>query len=100
MQTFWLLFVNVDGNQSLFSTAFVPCSNRERKAEIEQSCGLQLDWHRSEDQKLSKIVVANAVEGYNKALWSEYIQWHFGNVQKFEQAFKPYMKAAYQVIKN
>ena len=71
-----------------------------RKAEIEQSCGLQLDWRRSEDQKLSKIVVANAVEGYNKALWSEYIQWHFENVQRFEQVFKPYMKDAYQVIKN
>lgn len=70
-----------------------------RKAEIEQSCGLQLDWRRSDDQKLSKIVVANAVEGYNKARWPEYIQWHFENVQKFELVFKPYMKDAYQVIK-
>ena len=85
---------NKEHNKKLFDFFY------ERKAEIEQSCGLQLDWRRSEDQKLSKIVVANAVEGYNKALWSEYIQWHFGNVQKFEQAFKPYMKAAYQVIKN
>ena len=71
-----------------------------RKAEIEQSCGLQLTWLRSDNQKLSKIVVANAVEGYNKAFWPEYIQWHFEHVQKFEQVFKPYMKDAYQVIKN
>lgn len=71
----------------------------ERKAEIEQSCGLQLDWRRSDDQKLSKIVVANAVDGYNKAHWPEYIQWHFENVQRFEQVFKPYMKDAYQVTK-
>lgn len=70
-----------------------------RKAEIEQSCGLQLTWLRSENQKLSKIIVANAVEGYNKSFWPEFIQWHFENVQKFEQAFKPYMKDAYQVIK-
>ena len=70
------------------------------KAQIEQSCGLQLTWFRSDNQKLSKITVANAVEGYNKVLWPEYIQWHFGHVQKFEQVFKPYMKDVYQVIKN
>lgn len=70
-----------------------------RKAEIERSCGLQLDWRRSDDQKLSKIVIVNAVEGYNKAHWPEYIRWHFENVQKFEQVFKPYMKDAYQLIK-
>ena len=50
-------------------------------------------------QKLSKIMVVNAVEGYNKAFWPEYIQWHFEHVQKFERVFKPYMKDAYQVIK-
>ena len=44
-------------------------------------------------------MVVNAVEGYNKAFWPEYIQWHFEHVQKFEQVFKPYMKDAYQVIK-
>ena len=84
---------NIENNKKLFDFFYA------RKAEIEQSCGLQLDWRRSEDQKLSKIVVANAVEGYNKAFWPEYIQWHFEHVQKFEQVFKPYMKDAYQVIK-
>ena len=84
---------NIEKNKKLFDFFYA------RKAEIEQSCGLQLDWRRSEDQKLSKIVVVNAVEGYNKAFWPEYIQWHFEHVQKFEQVFKPYMKDAYQVIK-
>ena len=84
---------NIENNKKLFDFFYA------RKAEIEQSCGLQLDWRRSEDQKLSKIVVVNAVEGYNKAFWPEYIQWHFEHVQKFEQVFKPYMKDAYQVIK-
>lgn len=84
---------NIENNKKLFDFFYA------RKAEIEQSCGLQLDWRRSEDQKLSKIVVVNAVEGYDKAHWPEYIQWHFEHVQKFEQVFKPYMKDAYQVIK-
>lgn len=84
---------NIENNKKLFDFFYA------RKAEIEQSCGLQLDWRRSEDQKLSKIVVVNAVEGYHKAHWPEYIQWHFEHVQKFEQVFKPYMKDAYQVIK-
>ena len=84
---------NIEKNKKLFDFFYA------RKAEIEQSCGLQLDWRRSEDQKLSKIVVVNAVEGYNKAFWPEYIQWHFEHVQKLEQAFKPYMNEAYQVIK-
>ncbi|WP_180079224.1 DUF4268 domain-containing protein [Acinetobacter sp. YH12251] len=84
---------NIEKNKKLFDFFYA------RKAEIEQSCGLHLDWRRSEDQKLSKIVVVNAVEGYNKAFWPEYIQWHFEHVQKFEQVFKPYMKDAYQVIK-
>ena len=84
---------SIEHNKKLFDFFYA------RKTEIELSCGLQLDWRRSEDQKLSKIVVANAVEGYNKTHWPEYIQWHFENVQKFEQVFKPYMKDAYQVIK-
>ncbi|WP_349929281.1 DUF4268 domain-containing protein [Acinetobacter sp. A1-4-2] len=70
-----------------------------RKAEIEQSCGLHLHWLKLENQKLSKIVISTAVDGYNKEKWPEYIQWHFEHVQKFEQVFKPYMKDAYQVIK-
>ena len=85
---------NTEHNKKLFDFFY------ERKAEIEQSCGLQLTWLRSDNQKLSKIVVANAVEVYNKAFWPEYIQWHFEHVQKFERMFKPYMKDAYQVIKN
>lgn len=85
---------NTEQNKKLFDFFY------ERKAEIEHSCDLQLAWLRSDNQKLSKIVIANAVEGYNKALWPEYIQWHFEHVQKFEQVFKPYMKDAYQVIKN
>lgn len=84
---------NTEHNKKLFDFFY------ERKAKIEQSCGLQLTWLRSDNQKLSKIVVANAVEGYNKVFWPEYIHWHFEHVQKFEQVFKPYMKDAYQVIK-
>ena len=84
---------NTEHNKKLFDFF------NERKAEIEQSCGLHLHWLKLKNQKLSKIVVTNAVDGYNKALWPEYIQWHFENVQKFEQVFKPYMKDAYQVIK-
>ncbi len=84
---------NIENNKKLFDFFYA------RKAEIEQSCDLQLTWLRSDNQKLSKIVVANAVEGYNKALWPDYIQWHFEHVKKFEQVFKPYMKDAYQVIK-
>lgn len=69
---------NIENNKKLFDFFYA------RKAEIEQSCDLQLTWLRSDNQKLSKIVVANAVEGYNKALWPDYIQWHFEHVKKFE----------------
>ena len=84
---------SIEHNKKLFDFFYA------RKAEIEESCGLHLHWLKLENQKLSKIVVANAVEGYNKERWLEYIQWHFEHVQKFEQLFKPYMKDAYQVIK-
>ena len=84
---------STEDNKKLFDFFYA------RKAEIEQSCGLQLTWLRSDDQKLSKTVISTAVEGYNKEKWSEYIQWHYEHVQKFEQVFKPYMKDAYQVIK-
>lgn len=83
---------NTEHNKKLFDFFY------ERKAQIEQSCGLHLNWLRSENQKLSKIVIGKAVDGYNKEKWSEYIKWHFEHVQKFEQVFKPYMKDAYQVI--
>ncbi len=84
---------NTEHNKKLFDFFYA------RKAQIEQCCGLRLNWLRSENQKLSKIVIGKAVDGYNKEKWSEYIQWHFEHVQKFEQVFKPYMKDAYQIIK-
>ena len=84
---------NTEHNKKLFDFFYA------QKAQVEQSYGLQLTWLRSENQKLSKIVISTAVEGYNKEKWSEYIQWHYEHVQKFEQVFKPYMKDAYQVIK-
>lgn len=31
---------------------------------------------------------------------SSHIAWHLEHIQKLEQAFKPYMNEAYQVIKN
>lgn len=84
---------NTEHNKKLFDFFYA------QKAQIEQICGLQLTWLRSENQKLSKIVISTAVDGYNKEQWSEYIQWHFEHVQKFEQVFKPYMNEAYQIIK-
>lgn len=84
---------NTEHNKKLFDFFYA------QKAQIEQICGLQLTWLRSENQKLSKIVISTAVDGYNKEQWSEHIQWHFEHVQKFEQVFKPYMNEAYQIIK-
>lgn len=81
---------NIEHNKKLFDFFYA------RKTHIEQSCGLQLHWRRSDNQKLSKIVISTAVDGYNKEKWSAYIQWHFEHVQKFEGVFKTYMKDAYQ----
>ncbi|MFH7806448.1 DUF4268 domain-containing protein [Acinetobacter sp. BSP-53] len=70
-----------------------------RKAEIEAKFGHPLDWLRLDNKKSSRIEFSLPIEGHNQDLWQDYTAWHLEHIQKLEQAFKPYMKDAYQVIK-
>jgi hypothetical protein len=71
-----------------------------RKQEIEAKFGHPLDWLRLDNKKSSRIEFSLPIEGHNQDLWQDYTAWHLEHIQKLEQAFKPYMKDAYQVIKN
>ena len=70
-----------------------------RKQEIEAKFGHPLDWLRLDNKKSSRIEFSWPIEGHNQDLWQDYTAWHLEHIQKLEQAFKPYMKDAYQVIK-
>ncbi|WP_288401408.1 DUF4268 domain-containing protein [uncultured Acinetobacter sp.] len=71
----------------------------ESKDEIERKFGHPLDWLRLEDKISSRIQFTINVDGHNPDLWQSYMAWHLEHIQKLEQAFKPYMNEAYQVIK-
>lgn len=71
----------------------------ERKDEIEHKFGQPLDWLRLDAKKSSRIEFLFYTDGHNQELWKNHIAWHLEHIQKLEQAFKPYMNEAYQVIK-
>ena len=71
----------------------------ERKDEIERKFGKPLDWLRLDTKKSSRIEILLYTDGHNQDLWQSHIAWQLEHIQKLEQAFKPYMKEAYQVIK-
>lgn len=71
-----------------------------RKQEIEAKFGHRMDWLRLDNKKSSRIEFSLLIEGHNQDLWQDYTAWHLEHIQKLEQAFKPYMKDAYEVIKN
>lgn len=48
---------------------------------------------------LQNFYATKPTEGHNPDLWQSYTAWHLEHIQKLEQAFKPYMNEAYQVIK-
>ncbi len=69
------------------------------KDEIERNFGHSLDWLRLEDKKSSRIEFTIDVDAHNPDLWHRHIVWHLAYIQKLEQAFKPFMSEAHQVIK-
>lgn len=83
----------IDKNKRLFDFFLT------KKHEIEKLFGSELTWLRLDNQKLSKVLVKTSADGYVTELWPQHFQWHFENVQKLEQAFRPYMSDAYQAIK-
>jgi len=80
-------------NKKLFDFFF------ERKDEIEGKFGHALDWLRLDNKKSSRIEFTLYTDGHNQDRWQSYTAWHLEHIQKLEQAFKPYMTAAYQIIK-
>ncbi|MEQ1321046.1 DUF4268 domain-containing protein [Acinetobacter guillouiae] len=80
-------------NKKLFDFFF------ERKNEIERKFGHELKWLKLEDKKSSRIEFGIDVDGYNKELWLVHTEWHLEQIQKLENAFRPYMVEAYQAIK-
>ena len=83
-----------DENKRLFDFFY------KQKEEIEKIFGQQLQWLRLDDRKSSRIQYVKYVDGYNSELWQEYIVWHFKQVTKIEELFKPLMKEAYRDLED
>jgi len=84
---------NVVENKKLFDFFY------ERKDEIELKFGHALSWLKLDDRKSSRIEFCIEVDAYRQELWQKHTLWHLEHIQKLENAFRPYMAEAYQVIK-
>ncbi len=84
---------NIEKNKKIFDFFYA------RKNEIEHKFGQPLEWLRLDAKKSSRIEFILNTDGHNQDLWQSHIAWHLEHIQKLEQAFKPYMNEAYQVIK-
>ena len=61
----------------------------ERKIEIETAFGKPLVWQRLDEKKACRIKYAKAYEGYDRANWSEMVDWLVEHVAKLEKTFRP-----------
>jgi len=72
----------------------------ERKEQIETTFGDKLEWMRLDDKKASRINFRLAVDGYDQAQWSSYIQWHLEHMTRLEQAFKQFIREAGEALRD
>ncbi|MDW7548611.1 DUF4268 domain-containing protein [Pseudoalteromonas peptidolytica] len=79
----WLGRSSKDDNKFMFDWLF------EKKEQIEETFGQEIEWLRLNDKKSSRIQLSKAVNGKDEANWSEYIQWLVTHISKLESSLKP-----------
>jgi hypothetical protein len=57
-----------------------------QKDKIEANFGAPLTWQPLPNRKACRIQFAKSVDGYDKANWSEMIQWLVEHMSRFEKA--------------
>ncbi len=68
-------------NKRLFDQLFA------RRAEIEAAFGHTLEWRRMDDKQQSRIVYAQAFDGYDKESWPDMLAWLTGHIRALAAAF-------------
>ena len=59
----------------------------QQKKEIEERFGAELQWHRLDDKKASRICYAHPFDGFNDENWPDMIEWLHEHFVKLEEAF-------------
>lgn len=68
-------------NKRLFDQLF------GRRTEIETAFGHTLEWRRMDDKKQSRIVYAQAFDGYDKESWPDMLAWLSRHIRRLAAAF-------------
>ena len=71
-----------------------------KKEIIESRFGSSLDWLRLDDKKSSRIQFSVQVDSYDKSKWNNHFEWHSENIKNLQASFKPFIKEAYQYMKQ
>ncbi len=61
----------------------------DAKAAIESEVGAALDWREMPDKKVSRILVEQQIDLWDKANWPKAYEWFAQKVEVFEKAFAP-----------
>lgn len=77
----WLARSDADENKWIFDQL-----TRE-KQEIELRFGHELEWHRLDEKKSSRICRSQPFDGFNREVWPEMIKWLCENIVNLEKAF-------------
>ena len=72
----------------------------EQKQSIETQFGNELDWHRLDDKKSSRIAFAHDFDGFNESSWPAMIDWFCEHIIRFERAFAEPLVRADQQLKS
>lgn len=70
-----------DENKWLFDELY------KEKEKFEHAVGVELDWRRIDDKKVSMMVCKTPVQGYSKENWPEMIAWLVDHYKKMDRAF-------------
>lgn len=72
----------------------------EKKDEIENAFGHEIEWLRLDSKKASRLQFGRPCEGYNREGWPEYVAWHVEHMQKWERALRGPLAELNQGLKS
>lgn len=77
------LTINSEDAKNIFNELF------KQKDGVEAIIGSSLDWREMPDKKASRILLFNAIDPYDEATWTQQFAWLQGNLEKFDNTFRP-----------
>lgn len=72
---------------------------KQSQHEIDTAFGDTLSWMRMDNNKSSRIYFSCDVDGYNKEIWQQSIQWHLDAMIRLEKAMKKPLQLAAEALK-